>query len=197
MDEKVMWNLHVHKWILLRGNIDFSERELTSVVSMTMRWPCPTKVYILEPHKFNICIHTHTHNTHIWPVTIRLCEFLLIKVFGSMPMPHKIYIYINFSSSSSNFLWLLVTCTKQPWIDSKLKKKIQKSESTAESMWNNLHAYLRERELTFQNSHKVWTSSFQKPNPWISSSLQCKGGWVGGSVHKTLPKLFALPYFTT
>ena len=34
-------------------------------------------------------------------------------------------------------------------------------------------------ELTFENSYKVWTSSFKRPNPSISSSSQCKGGWVG------------------
>ena len=45
---------------------------------------------------------------------------------------------------------------------------------------------LRERESWFFKT-KFWTSSFQRPNPSISSSLQYKGGWVGGNVHKTLP----------
>jgi hypothetical protein len=34
-----------------------------------------------------------------------------------------------------------------------------------------------QRELTFQNFYKVWTSSFQRPNPLTSSSMQYKGGW--------------------
>ena len=36
----------------------------------------------------------------------------------------------------------------------------------------------RERELTFQIFYKVWTSSFERLNHSISSSLQYKGGWV-------------------
>ena len=38
----------------------------------------------------------------------------------------------------------------------------------------------RERERwLFKTFCKVWTSSFQRPNPSISSSLLHKGGWVG------------------
>ena len=38
---------------------------------------------------------------------------------------------------------------------------------------------LRERELIFQHFYKVWTSSFHRPNPSITSSLQYKDGSVG------------------
>ena len=39
----------------------------------------------------------------------------------------------------------------------------------------------RESRLS-ENFYKVRISSFQRPNPSISSSLQYKDGWVGGNV---------------